>query len=78
MNLGIIIESYEHKDIKNLKRLRKKYKEALNILLEKDFSEYKKEFPLDRSIDVDSCRIYLNLKIKACNEYIKLLNKGGN
>lgn len=72
--MEIIINSYFYKDMKTLKRLKKQYREALSILLEKGFSEYKKEFPLDKYPNFDIARIDLKTKIKACNEYIRLLN----
>lgn len=71
--MEIIINAYFYKDMKTLKRLRKQYREALSILLEKGFCEYKKEFPLDKYQDFDIARIDLKTKIKACNEYISLL-----
>lgn len=73
--MDVIINSYVYKDIKTLRNLKKVYKEALTILLEKGFEEYKNEFPLDKYQNFDIARIDLKMKIKSCNEYINLLKK---
>lgn len=71
--MEVIISAYFYKDIKTLRKLKKLYKEALTILLEKGFEEYKNEFPLDKYQNFDIARIDLKTKIKVCNEYINLL-----
>ena len=71
MNNNVIEQSYEFKDIKNLKKLKLSYKEALKFFELFGENEFRKEYPLFKENDIKKT---LSLKISLCNKYIKILN----
>lgn len=73
MNIFEIVKSYQYNDIKNLKRLKRRYKENLKALKREGATKYKRVHStvLDYKID----KLELKHGIKLCNEYIKFLEK---
>lgn len=70
-----IVLAFRRNDLKSLREMRKYYREALKYLNENGFCDYIFAYSFPVYISGFEAQVQLNLKIKACSEYINALQK---